>query len=367
MAENTSDLSAAVPGAADQPETFDEPRHADRAKTVGQLSEAELLAEIFPLLSGSSSLLLGPGDDAAIIAAPDGRTVISIDTQVQDQDFRLAWNNGYSSTGFDVGWKAAAQNLSDINAMGAVPSGLVVSLTMPPQTSVEWVKDLARGLSEAIRELGADRCAVAGGDLSAGRELVITVAVLGDLEGRSPLRRSGGAAGNQLAVGGVLGRAAAGWALLESEHPMSSLNADQLALVNSFRCPRPPLSLGPLAARAGATAMLDISDGLVRDAGRLAQASGVLIDLDPLALRAFIEPLSSAAQLLGCEARDWVLSGGEDHGLLCTFPGDIPLPPGFTTIGSVRSKADTASAEPELWVTVGGQRSDTVGWDHFAD
>ena len=117
------------------------------------------------------------------MAAPDGRTVLSIDTQVADQDFRLEWNNGYRTTGYDVGWKAAAQNLSDINAMGARATSLVVSLTMPPETRVAWVEDFADGLSAGIRELGAPDCAVAGGDLGRGRELAVSVAILGTLDG----------------------------------------------------------------------------------------------------------------------------------------------------------------------------------------
>ena len=182
--------------------------------TVAELSEAELLARIFPRLelSGlhSAAVLLGPGDDAAIVAVPDGRTVISIDTQVQDQDFRLQWNNGYRTTGYDVGWKAAAQNLSDINAMGASATSMVVSLTMPAETPVEWVEDLADGLAAAIGKLGAGACSVAGGDLGRGRELSVTVAVLGTLSGGQPVLRSGARAGNVLAIAGRAGAAAAG-------------------------------------------------------------------------------------------------------------------------------------------------------------
>ncbi|MDI2021579.1 Thiamine-monophosphate kinase [Paenarthrobacter nicotinovorans] len=133
--------------------------------TVQDLSESELLARIFPRLNSSPGVLLGPGDDAALVAAPDGRALISIDTQTQDQDFRLQWNNGYRTSGYDVGWKAAAQNLSDINAMGGTATSLVVSLTMPPSTPVDWVEAFADGLTAAIVELGAPDCSVAGGDV----------------------------------------------------------------------------------------------------------------------------------------------------------------------------------------------------------
>lgn len=333
--------------------------------TVGQLTEGQLLARIFPKLRVSDSALLGPGDDAAVVTAPDGRVVISVDTLVQDQDFRLLWNNGYSSSGFEVGWKAAAQNLSDINAMGAVATAMVVSLTLPEQTPVCWSVGLAEGMSEAISALGAERCAVVGGDLSGGREIAVTVTVLGDLAGAAPVLRSGAKPGDQLAFAGQLGLAAAGWALLESELPLGSLGPEQRDLIEAFHHPRPPLTAGPLAAACGATAMLDISDGLIRDAGRLAEASGVQIDLDPVALAGYVAALEPTAALLGESALAWVLGGGEDHGLLSTFDGDAQLPSGFAAIGSVLSKQNGTA--PDAAVTVAGRHSDTVGWDHFAD
>jgi thiamine-monophosphate kinase len=331
--------------------------------TVASLAESELLARIFPRLSRSPSVLLGPGDDAALVAAPDGRTLISIDTQTQDQDFRLKWNNGYRTTGFDVGWKAAAQNLSDINAMGGRATSLVVSLTMPAATPVEWVEQFADGLTAAIRELGAADCSVAGGDLGRGRELAVTVAVLGTLGGLPPVVRSGAEAGAVVAVAGTLGRAAAGLALLESTVPMDNLTPEQKALVDSQCRPVPPLAAGPLAARNRVSAMMDISDGLMRDASRLAKASNVILDFDPVALKAHAAPLEAAAGILGVEPMSWVLGGGEDHGLLATFPVGIQLPEGFTAIGSVQAVDES----PGGGVRIAGQAADTVGWDHFAD
>lgn len=331
--------------------------------TVQDLSESALLARIFPRLHHSPGVLLGPGDDAALIAAPDGRTLISIDTQTQDQDFRLEWPNGYRTTGYDVGWKAAAQNLSDINAMGGSATSLVVSLTMPPATPVEWVEAFADGLTAAIVGLGAPDCSVAGGDLGRGRELAVTVAVVGTLAGVAPVLRSGAKPGDIVAVSGTLGRAAAGWALLESEIPLGSLSAELRSLVDNQCRPLPPLAAGPLAARAGATAMLDISDGLMRDGSRLAGASGVVLDFDPAALESYAAPLEAAAVVLGEEAMRWVLGGGEDHGLLATFPASIQLPRGFTAIGSVQAVVEP----PGSGVRISGQTADTVGWDHFAD
>ncbi|HSN36367.1 MAG TPA: thiamine-phosphate kinase, partial [Arthrobacter sp.] len=309
------------------------------------------------------SLLLGPGDDAAIVAAPDGRTVLSIDTQVADQDFRLEWNNGYRTTGYDVGWKAAAQNLSDINAMGARATSLVVSLTMPPETRVAWVEDFADGLSAGIRELGAPDCAVAGGDLGRGRELAVSVAILGTLDGQAAVLRSGARPGDTLALAGTVGRAAAGLALLESANPVEGLSREQRALMNTQCRPCPPLAAGPLARDSGATAMMDISDGLVRDGDRMASASHAVLNLDASVLEQLALPLLPAAELLGLDPMGWVLGGGEDHGLLATFPPGVQLPSGFTAIGSVEAPAPTGGAG----VTIAGRPADTVGWDHFAD
>jgi thiamine-monophosphate kinase len=334
--------------------------------TVAHLSESELLARIFPRLHAGSSMLLGPGDDAAIIAAPDGRTVISIDTQVQDKDFRLLWPNGSTSSGYDVGWKAAAQNLSDINAMGAIATAMVISLTLPDTTPVTWVEELADGLSAATVALGASQCSMAGGDLSGGSELVVTVAVTGSLEGLNPVLRSGAAVGDQVAVCGNVGFSAAGWALQESSLAPAGHGPVMAAAAALFARPEPPLAAGPAAAQAGATAMLDISDGLVRDAARMAAASGVSLDLNGGVLRGMARGLADCAVALGTDPLSWVLTGGEDHGLLSTFPPGATLPAGFVGIGSVVSMG---AAEPA--VTIDGQNiksaiDGALGWDHFA-
>lgn len=334
--------------------------------TVSALSESELLDRIFPRLAlggrHGAATLLGPGDDAAIIAAPDGRTVISIDTQVQDQDFRLEWPNGYRTTGFDVGWKAAAQNLSDINAMGATATSMVVSLTLPPDTPVSWVEDLADGLTAGIRNLGAQDCSVAGGDLGRGREISVSVAVLGTLSGGTAVLRSGARPGDVLALAGTVGRAAAGLALLESAAGHDTLTPEQRNLITLQCRPLPPLAAGPRARTGGATAMLDISDGLLRDGTRLARSSRVILDFDPQELVRLAAGLEPASTLLNTDPMRWVLAGGEDHGLLATFPPGIQVPAGFTAIGSVQAPGDNESPG----IKIAGQAADTGGWDHFA-
>ncbi|HZI98523.1 MAG TPA: thiamine-phosphate kinase [Actinomycetales bacterium] len=319
-----------------------------RPRTLGDVGESGLLREIFPLLPRGGHTLLGPGDDAAVLAAPDGRVVVTTDVLVEGRDFRREW-----SSAADVGAKAAAQNLADVAAMGAVPTGLVVSLVAPPDTDVEWALGVTRGLAEACEGTGVG---VVGGDLSSGSELVVAVTAFGDLQGREPVRRDGAGPGDVVAVAGVLGWSSAGWELLRTQR--TEVAPD---LVAAHRRPDPPLAAGPAAASAGATAMIDVSDGLLRDLGRIAVASGVRIDLSRDLLTADVDAVSAAAEALGADPWQWVLGGGEDHGLAACFGPDILLPNGFRRIGTVR---DSGVGEPRVLLD-GEAPPSAPGWDHF--
>ncbi|WP_262348358.1 thiamine-phosphate kinase [Cellulosimicrobium cellulans] len=322
--------------------------------TVADLSEDGLLARIFPHLPAGDRTLLGPGDDAAVLAAPDGRFVVSTDVLVEGRHFRRAW-----STGEDVGWRAAMQNLADVAAMGAWPTAIVVSLVVPADLPVAWVEGLARGLGAACSTVGAG---VVGGDLSGGDLVVVAVTVHGDLGGAAPVLRSGARPGDVLALAGTVGRSAAGLALLDAGRP----DADP-AVVAVHRRPQPPLAAGPAAAAGGATAMLDVSDGLLRDGARLAAASGVVLDLgDPADVLADdLAAVADAAAAVGAEPVAWVLGGGEDHGLLATFPAGAVLPEGFRRIGVTR-RPGAGVDERAGTVLVGGERpAVTTGWEHF--
>jgi thiamine-monophosphate kinase len=158
-----------------------------------------------------------------------------------------------------------------------------------------------------------------------------------------------------VAHAGVVGWSAAGLALLAAGSP-----ALDVELVGAYLHPSSPLAAGPAAAEAGATAMMDVSDGLLRDAGRIARAGGVVLDLEApeTAFRDDLERLGPIAGALGASAARWVLDGGEDHGLLATFPPSVTLPPGFRAIGRVRA------GSPEVLVD-GSPASPTSGWDHF--
>lgn len=329
-------------------------------ETLGGAGERAVLARILSRLPASDSTALGPGDDSAVLRAPDGRMVISTDLLVHGPDFRLAW-----STPFDLGWKAAATNLADIAAMGAVPTALVVALAAPAGTPVADLEGIADGLREGCAAL-APGAGVIGGDLSASATLTIAVTVFGDLGGREAVLRSGARPGDVVAVAGCLGSAAAGLRLLferavdaggePDPRPVRALAVDFPALLGAQLRPEPPILAGMVAADAGATAMLDVSDGLLLDADRIAAASGVLLDLSAAALAADIDRIESAVPDFPGAAL--VLTGGEDHALLATFPPGA-VPPGFRVLGEVREGsgvlvdgADPASAVP--------------GWDPFA-
>jgi thiamine-monophosphate kinase len=287
--------------------------------------------------------LLGPGDDAAVLIAADGRVVVTTDVLVEGVHFRLDW-----STPHQVGRKAVAANLADVVAMGAVPAALVVGLAVPGQTPVSTVDGLATGMWEEAGRVGAG---IIGGDVVSSAEIVLSVTALGDLRGRAPVTRSGARAGDVLAVCGRLGWSAAGLAALRRGFRSPA------EVVSAHQVPEPPYTAGPQAAAAGATAMIDISDGLLADAGHVADASGVLIDIDSAALP--VAELTDVAAALGADARHWVLTGGEDHALLACFPAAGALPAGWTRLGAVREGAG---------VTVDGRPYEELagGWKHFS-
>ncbi|WP_425581137.1 thiamine-phosphate kinase [Terrabacter carboxydivorans] len=309
------------------------------------LDEDELLARILPGFPVSDDLVVAPGDDAAVLRTT-GRVIATTDTVVLGRDWLDAW-----SSGADIGHKVVAQNLADVAAMGGRPTGVLVTLVADPELSLEWVLDHVRGLSEACLEAGV---AVLGGDLSSAPAGVVMVSVtaLGRLDGE-PVLRSGARPGDVLAVHGTLGLADAGLRLLRADA------VERLPVaVERQRRPQPPLAAGPEAAAAGATAMLDLSDGLLRDGGRLAHASHVVVDLDPGALAGDVDALTGA---LGAEvALDCVLAGGEEHSLLATFPAGS-VTDGWRVIGSVRAPAEGEADG----IVVAGRAVAHTGWDHF--
>ena len=322
--------------------------------TLAGVGEFGLVDRIARATAQGPAVLIGPGDDAALVAAPDGRVVASTDLLLEGRHFRTDW-----STGYQVGRKAAAQNLADVAAMGAAPTALLVGLAAPGSLPVAWARELAAGLADECALVDAS---VAGGDTTRGESILIAVTALGDLGGRAPVLRSGAHPGDVVAVAGELGWSACGYELLTR-----GADGSKKALAR-HRSPQPPYAQGPAAAVAGATAMIDVSDGLLADLGHIARESAVAIDLDPAAFTIPDELRASAGQF-GIDPLRWILTGGEDHALAACYPTTGDVPHGWTVVGTVsHCSASKRSADQSApWVTVAGSAwIGPQGWDHFA-
>ena len=297
--------------------------------------------------------MVGVGDDAAVLPTPDGRVVASTDLLVEGRHFRRDW-----SPAPDVGVKAAAQNFADIAAMGARPRALLFGLAVPGELPADWVLDVTRGLVAECERAGAT---IVGGDVTSADTVMLALTALGNLDGLAPVTRGGARRGDKVAVSGRLGWSAAGLALLEAgaeggDSGSASARPELAALVTAHLRPQPEYQAGPMAAAAGATAMIDISDGLVQDLGHVAADSGVCIDLRSASLP--VAPaLRLAAGKLGTHWLAWVLTGGEDHALAATFDQQAQLPETWVVIGEVRS-GDGVLVDSVAWEEPGG-------WDHF--
>lgn len=311
--------------------------------TVADIGEFGLIRAVTESRKQPASTVVGPGDDAAVIGAPDRRVVATTDLLVQGVHFRLDW-----STPEQVGRKAIAVNLADVAAMGAVPTTVLVGLGCPADTPVALITELVDGMWAEASRAGAG---VSGGDMVRADELVVSVTALGDLGGRPPVTRSGARPGDIVAVHGRLGWAAAGLAVLGRGF-RSPVN-----VVNAQRVPEPDYAAGPAAAEAGATAMIDVSDGLLADLGHIAESSKVGIDVRTGQL-GVSRRLVEVGSALGADPLQWVLTGGEDHALAATFPPFVDLPEGWRPIGAVTM--------PDSGVTVDGEPyHEESGWEHW--
>lgn len=449
-----------------------------RETPLSQLGESRVLRAFMPIINAHNEqvaatareaghiepLDVGPGDDCAVLAAPapGQRTVVTTDTLVEDQDFMNLWPGGIAqvaedgqpvleparSSGYDVGRKAATQNLADVAAMGARPVSLFISLSLPGSTPYGWIDGFAHGIVDGINACGATECVIGGGDIGDSTEMSVTVTALGYTD-RAVLR-SGARPGDTIALAGrtawsdaglrlllnplslpataLLRAIAAGqdvevaldavgqaWVqkqaqkhaekqgevstalpegLIELARALSPEDATQMLAVceravESQHHPVSPIPAGEVARQHQASSMLDLSDGLVKDAGRVAAASGVQMRLDRAAVDAFAEPLLPLARLLlvigernevgespASLARTFVLVGGEDHGLLATFPGEVPEE--FAPLGTCVADAPERGLSAELYgterrhetvagaaVVMDGRSLDGMGWEHY--
>jgi len=312
------------------------------AGELAPTGEFGLLALLLPRFAQGRMVRVGPGDDAAVLDLP-GPVVASVDVLVEGVHFRRDWFEAA-----DVGAKAAAVSMSDVAAMAARPVALLVGLVVPADVPVEWLIGLADGLAGEAEPQG---CSVVGGDTVAGPTLAVSVTALGVADG-PVVRRSGARPGDVVAVAGRLGWAAAGLAVLQRGF------RSPRELVDAQRRPRPPYAAGPSAGAAGATAMVDVSDGLLADLGHLAQASGVGLVVDAEAV-GLPDELAAMGRGLGVDPWRWVLTGGEDHALAACFPAGTALPEGWRPVGRVEQGEGVRvrGVDTEGWPT---------GWDHFS-
>lgn len=320
-------------------------------QTVGDMGEIAVVSRILEaadaeVAGATARVPVGPGDDAAVLACTDGRVVVTTDMLVEGRHFRRDWSDAA-----DVGHKAAAENLADIAAMGAVPTGLVVAMALPPQTEIAWVDGFLAGLLAEAQRAGA---ALIGGDLVRGDAITVSVTAFGDLSGRTPILRSGARSGDVVAVCGSLGTAAGGLAVLSRGFRSPRV------LVDAHRRPQPDYRAGVRASDAGAHALMDISDGLLLDADRMARASSVVIDIESDALPRE-EAVTSTASAYNLDPLTWILGGGDDHALLSAFDADATLPEGFVRVGTVMDAVGQGAG-----VRVDGREVEQVaGFEHF--
>ncbi len=327
--------------------------------TLADIGEFGLISALRSRFPQGEHVLLGPGDDAAVVGVPDGRVLVSTDLLVDTRHFRRDW-----ASATDIGHKAAAQNLSDINAMGGRASALTVGLAAPPDLPVSWALELAEGIAAEAAVVGAS---VVGGDITRAEEIMLAITVLGSCQ-REPVRRSGASPGDVVAICGRQGWAAAGLAVLTRGFRSPRV------LVEALRRPAPPYDAGAEAASLGATAMIDLSDGLLADVGHVAEDSQVWIDIDPASFEVE-EPLEAVGSALGADPMSFILTGGDDYALVATFPESARLPQRWRRIGQVHAALPEESARQDEGrreaqtsgrVTVAGSTYDgPAGHEHF--
>ncbi|WP_432557417.1 thiamine-phosphate kinase [Granulicoccus sp. GXG6511] len=310
--------------------------------SLGELGEFGLIASITADLDADERVPIGPGDDGAVVRI-DGDLVVSTDTVVEGVHFRSDW-----SLPHEVGQRAIAAAVADLIAMGARPVAMVIAFSGPGELAASWAKQCTQGMKLEAAKSGI---ALVGGDVTSGPVVVLTVTVLGDLAGHPPILRSGARPGHVVALRGRIGWSAAGLRVLSRGF------RSPRALVEAYKVPEVVYSAGGEARAAGATAMIDVSDGLLADLGHVAEASGVRINVrrDAFTLP---EPLQAVSAAIGADPWTFILTGGEDHAFAATFTTVEAVPNGWLVIGEV------AAGEPG--VTVDGAAWDAAGgWDHF--
>jgi len=320
---------------------------------VAQIGEGALIAALSEIfgevqnLKDRKNLLFGIGDDGAVLAPSALPTVATMDLAVEDVHFKTEW-----STPKQIGSKIAVANIADIFAMGGEPHSLLVGISLSGKEEVEWVLDLARGIAEEAQKVGAQ---VIGGDTVRGEKITIAITALGNTS--EPIYRSGAKVGDQLVISGLPGASAAGLALLKADK--RELFPE---IVTAHLQPKVDGKKAHALISAGATAMCDLSDGLLIDVTRISEASGIgmRINLDHLDLSS----LAEVSKSLAVDPISWVLTSGEEHLFIATLPASATLPVGALKIGEVINGSGV-EIDGEFSDSLKGIGSTPREWQHF--
>ena len=303
-------------------------------------SEEEVIVNLSEIFAeANSDVLVGIGDDAAVVARPKSSLVVTTDMAVQDIHFKTEW-----SSAKEIGRKVAAANLADLVAMGGVAKYLVVALAATGNEDLNFILDIAKGIAEEARILEAQ---VIGGDLSRAKELVITITAFGECE--KPTTRSGARVGDGIYLSNLTGWSAAGLALLKAGKSGSELEDFAIA---EHKSPSVDYENGAALSKL-ATSMCDVSDSVMVQGAQLAESSGVCFEFNGQLIKELVDfsELETIANNLNLSVWDFVMSGGEDHAFLATGK-DLP----FLKIGEVISGSGVKVKEmPAI----------NPGWHHF--
>ena len=322
------------------------------------MTEDELVAELLAITAKAApeKLIVGIGDDAAVWQpSRSARSVITTDALVEGVHFTCE-----AMSAHDVGHRALASNLSDIAAMGARPVLATIAFGVGPRADEAWILECYRGMAALAERTG---CAIAGGDLVRAREITLAISVVGEVRPSNCKTRNGMHRGDVVAVTGPLGASRAGLAVLQT--PALLAHPDAPAALAAHRTPEPRLAEGRwLGASRNVRAMMDLSDGLATDLGRLARASGIgaRIDTVPVAPAA-----AGLAQAAGADPERWALEGGEDFELLVAVGARAfaHLAGRFRArFGRELLRVGVATGEPGVR-RADGSPVPMAGWDHL--
>ncbi len=318
------------------------------------MKEAEIIAQLAKIFAipqserANSRIIVGIGDDGAVVAPSPHNWVITTDMAVEGVHFQQGWSSAY-----EIGGKITSANLADIFAMGATPHHLVVALSLTGNESMNWIIELAMGMNEEAQSVGAF---IVGGDIARGAQITIAMTAVGEVD--KPILRSGARAGDQIVLSGLPGWSCAGLYLLSNRVAVGNLRNKRSAerALAQFRAP--DVRYADAVAMAGAHSLCDISDGLLAQGQQMAQASSAKFDIDSgkLSSHPEFEELKKLADEVGADIWDWVCAGGEDHVFLAT---GVNIP-GFD-IGIVKeAKAGLAGIELQ------GITKAPKGFTHFS-